>query len=98
MAARTESALAIGRRFRARLNFLICSPYQQFIPSDPFGGMDLAREDVPWDVAIADGDALAALSLGATLADLAIVSLGARDRRGLAGPAGLRPIRVSAQR
>jgi nucleotide-binding universal stress UspA family protein len=46
----------------------------------------LAREDVPWDVAIADGDALAALSLAATLADLAIVSLGPRDRRGLAQP------------
>ncbi len=110
MAARTESGLAIGRRFRAHLSFLICSPYQQFIASDPFGGMylareplakaqmadadlekalamQLAREDVPWDVAIADGDVLASLALGATLADLAIVSLGARDRRGLAGPA-----------
>jgi len=109
MAARTETALAIGRRLGAHLSFLICSPFQQFIASDPFGGMylareqlakaqladaeletrlaaQLAREDVPWDVAIADGDALAALSLAATLADLAIVSLGPRDRRGLAQP------------
>lgn len=44
----------------------------------------LAREDVPWDVAVADGDALACLSLAATLSDLVIVSLGARDRRGMA--------------
>lgn len=98
-----------GRRYRAHLSFLICSPYQQFIASDPFGGMylareqlakaqladaeletrlaaQLAREDVPWDIAIADGDALASLSLAAALADLAIVSLGTRDTRGLAGP------------
>jgi len=99
MAARTETALAIGRRNRSHLSFLIASPFQQFIATDPFGGMylaagqlakaeladqelaerlgsELAREDVPWDVAIADGDALSVMSLAATLADLAIVSLG----------------------
>ena len=109
MAARTESALAIGRRLGAHLAFLICSPFRQFIASDPFGGIYLAREaldeaqladaeletalaaqlsreDVPWDIAIAEGDALASLSLAATLTDLAIVSLGPRDRRGLAQP------------
>lgn len=43
---------------------------------------ELAREDVPWDVAVADGDALSTMTLAATLSDLAIVSLGARDRRG----------------
>ena len=109
MGTRTESALAIGRRFRSHLSFLISSPYQQFIASDPFGGMylateqlaeaqladteletrlsaDLAREDVPWDVAIADGDALSTMALAATLADLAIVSLGAGDRRGRRAP------------
>ncbi|KTE19799.1 hypothetical protein ATE67_14315 [Sphingopyxis sp. H050] len=47
---------------------------------------ELEREDVPWDVAIADGDALSAMTLGATLADLAIVSLGAGDRHGLRTP------------
>jgi nucleotide-binding universal stress UspA family protein len=109
MGARTESALAIGRRFRSHLSFLISSPYQMFITSDPFGGMYLAREelakaqlqdaelekrlgtelereDVPWDVAIADGDALSAMTLAATLCDLAIVSLGQRDRYGAAAP------------
>ncbi|MBA3941296.1 MAG: universal stress protein [Sphingopyxis sp.] len=109
MSTRMESALAIGRRFRSHLSFLISSPYQQFIASDPFGGMYLAkeqlaqaqladadlerrlsaeleREDVPWDVAIADGDALSVMALGATLADLAIVSLGAGDRRGGRAP------------
>ena len=105
MAIRIESALTIGRRFGAHLSFLISSPYQQFIASDPFGGMylakeqlaqaqladlelerrlatELAQEDVPWDVAVADGDALSTMTLAATLSDLAIVSLGARDRRG----------------
>ncbi len=109
MGARTESALAIARRFRSHLSFLISSPYQLFIASDPFGGMYLAREelakaqledaelekrlgtelereDVPWDVAVADGDALSAMTLAATLADLAIVSLGQRDRYGSAAP------------
>lgn len=105
MALRTESALAIGRRFRSHLSFLISSPYQQFIAADPFGGLylakeqlaqaqladldlekrlsaDLDREDVPWDIAVADGEALSTMTLAATLADLAIVSLGARDSRG----------------
>lgn len=109
MAARTESALAIGRRFRSHLSFLISSPYQQFIAADPFGGMYLAkeqlaqaqlrdleleqrltaeleREDVPWDVAVADGDPLSTMALAASLADLAIVSLGARDGRGRRAP------------
>ena len=109
MAARMESALAIGRRFRSHLSFLISSPYQQFITADPFGGMYLAkeqlaqaqmadadlerrlrteleREDVPWDVAVADGDTLSTMALAATLADLAIVSLGAPDRRGRRAP------------
>lgn len=107
MAVRTQSALAIGRRFASHLSFLISSPYQQFIASDPFGGMYLAREqlakaqladaelekrfgdqlageDVPWDIAIADGDALSTMALAATLTDLAIVSLGRRDRHGFA--------------
>ncbi|UKK85535.1 universal stress protein [Sphingopyxis sp. BSN-002] len=107
MAARTESALKIGRRFRSHLSFLIASPYQQFIAADPFGGLylareqlakaqladaeletslgaQLAREDVPWDIAVADGEVLGCLALAATLSDLVIVSLGARDRRGLA--------------
>lgn len=107
MAARTESALRIGRRFRSHLSFLIASPYQQFIASDPFGGMYLAREqlakaqladadlerslgtqltreDVPWDIAMADGEVLACLALAATLSDLVVVSLGARDRHGVA--------------
>ncbi|QCB55658.1 universal stress protein [Sphingopyxis sp. PAMC25046] len=109
MATRIESALAIARRFGAHLSLLISSPYQQFIASDPFGGLylvkeqlaqaqvadaelekrlsaELEREDVPWDVAVADGDALSTLSLAATLSDLAIVSLGACDRRGHRGP------------
>ena len=88
MAARTETALAIGRRLGAHLNFLICSPFQQFIASDPFGGMYLAREQLA-KAQLADAELetrLAALSLAATLADLAIVSLGPRDRRGLAQP------------
>lgn len=105
MKARTESALAIGRRFGSHLSFLISSPYQQFIAADPFGGLYLAkeqlaqaqladldlemrlsaeleREDVPWDIAVADGEALSTMALAATLADLAIVSLGACDRHG----------------
>ncbi|MGH6650445.1 MAG: universal stress protein [Sphingopyxis sp.] len=109
MATRTQTALSIGRRFRSHLSFLISSPFQQFIASDPFGGMylareqmaraqladadleqrlsaELAREDVPWDVGIADGDALSTMALAATLSDLAVVSLGARDRRGFCGP------------
>jgi nucleotide-binding universal stress UspA family protein len=109
MATRIESALAIGRRFGAHLSLLISSPYQQFIASDPFGGMylakeqlaqaqladlelerrlgaELAREDVPWDVAVADGDALSTMTLAATLSDLAVVSLGACDRRGQRAP------------
>ena len=107
MAARTETALRVGRHFRSHLSFLIASPYQQFIASDPFGGMYLAREqlakaqladteletalgaqltreDVPWDITVADGETLGCLALAATLSDLVIVSLGARDRRGLA--------------
>src|SRR3546814_4392527 len=46
MAARTETALRVGRHFRSHLSFLIASPYQQFIASDPFGGMYLAREQL----------------------------------------------------
>lgn len=103
MAARKESALAIGRRHGSHLRFLINSPFRQFVATDPFGGMylavdqlakaqladqeleqrlsaELTREDVPWDVAITDGDALSALSLAATLTDLVIVSLGRADR------------------
>ncbi len=104
MPARYESALAIGRRHQSHLNFVISSPFQQFIATDPFGGMylaseqlnkaqladealadrlrvDLQREDVPWDVAVTDGDVLGTLALAATLADLVIVSLGTADRR-----------------
>ena len=47
---------------------------------------ELGREDVPWDVAVADGDALSTMALAATLADLAIVPLGAPDRRGWRAP------------
>ncbi|WP_447932480.1 universal stress protein [Sphingopyxis fribergensis] len=43
-AARLESALAIGRRHRSHISLLVSSPFQQFIASDPFGGMYLARE------------------------------------------------------
>lgn len=43
---------------------------------------ELEREDVPWDIAVADGDALSTMALAATLADLSLVSLGAADRRG----------------
>src|SRR3546814_5226211 len=46
MAVRTETALRVGRHFRSHLSFLIASPYQQFIASDPFGGMYLAREQL----------------------------------------------------
>lgn len=104
MTARLESALAIGRRRRSHLNFVISSPFQQFIATDPFGGMYLAaeqlskaqeadealasrlraeleREDVPWDVIVSDGDVVSTLALAAALADLAIVSIGAADRR-----------------
>lgn len=104
LAARMESALAIGRRNESHLSFLISSPFQQFVAIDPFGGMyvaaqqlakaqladqeleqrlsaELTREDVPWDVAIAEGDALSALSLAATLTDLVIVPLAGADRR-----------------
>jgi nucleotide-binding universal stress UspA family protein len=43
----------------------------------------LAREDVLWDVVVADGDIAGSLAAAATFADLAIVSLpgGKRDRR-----------------
>ncbi|MBA4752940.1 MAG: universal stress protein [Sphingopyxis sp.] len=44
MAARLESALAIGRRHRSHITLLVSSPFQQFVASDPFGGMYLARE------------------------------------------------------
>lgn len=104
MPTRLESGLAIGRRHRSHLDFVISSPFQQFIATDPFGGMylageqlakaqaadaaldrrlraDLEREDVPWDVTLADGEVLATLTLAATLADLVIVSLGTADRR-----------------
>src|SRR3546814_7319853 len=47
-------------------------------------GAQLTREDVPWDITVADGETLGCLALAATLSDLVIVSLGARDRRGLA--------------
>ncbi len=40
--ARLRSAAASGRH----LNLLISSPYQQFIASDPFGGMYLAKEQL----------------------------------------------------
>ncbi|WP_188237526.1 universal stress protein [Sphingopyxis sp. LK2115] len=43
---------------------------------------ELEREDVPWDVAVADGDALSTMALAATLADLSLVSLDTSDRRG----------------
>ena len=105
MAARLESALAIGRRNNSHLSLLICSPFQQFIATDPFGGVYLAREqlakaqladkaleerlsaelereDVPWDIAVAEGDTILSLAQAAALADLAIVSLGSADGRG----------------
>ena len=79
MPARLESGLAIGRRHCSYLDLVISSPFQQFIATDPFGGMylaseqlakaqaadaaldgrlraDLEREDVPWNVTLADGD------------------------------------------
>ncbi|WP_194953581.1 universal stress protein [Sphingopyxis solisilvae] len=104
MSARLESGLAIGRRHQSHLDLVISSPFQQFIATDPFGGMylageqlakaqavdaalerrlraDLEREDVPWEVTLADGDVLSTLTLAATLTDLVIVSLGTADRR-----------------
>ncbi|HMO75412.1 MAG TPA: universal stress protein [Sphingopyxis sp.] len=36
---------------------------------------DLANEDVPWDIVMADGDILGSLAVAATLSDLAVVSL-----------------------
>ncbi|MCC2602243.1 universal stress protein [Sphingopyxis sp. FBM22] len=46
MTGRTETALEIGRRCGSHLHFLISSPYQHFIASDPFGGIYLAREQL----------------------------------------------------
>ena len=46
MKARFESALAIGKRRRSHLNFVISSPFQQFIATDPFGGMYLASDQL----------------------------------------------------
>ena len=46
MPARLESGLAIGRRHRSHLDLLISSPFQQFIATDPFGGMYLASEQL----------------------------------------------------
>lgn len=46
MSIRMESALAIGRRHRSHLRFLISSPFQQFVTVDPFGGMYLASEQL----------------------------------------------------
>jgi len=110
MPARLESALAIGRRHRSHLSFVIASPFQRFVAMDPFGGtylasdqlakaqladaaleqrlsIELGREDVPWDVAIADGDPVSALALAATLADLVIVSMRTMGgRRSFASP------------
>lgn len=48
--------------------------------------IELEREDVAWDVAVADGDALSTMTLAATLADLAIVAIGAADQRGRRTP------------
>ena len=42
----------------------------------------LADEDVPWDIAMADGDVAGALAGAATFADLAIVSLPAGEGEG----------------
>lgn len=36
---------------------------------------DLANEDVPWDIVVADADILGSLAVAATLSDLAVVSL-----------------------
>lgn len=46
MAARTETALQIGRRCGSHLNFVISSPYQHFIATDPFGGIYVAPEQL----------------------------------------------------
>lgn len=46
MTARTEIALQIGRRCDSHLNFVISSPYQQFIATDPFGGIYLAPDQL----------------------------------------------------
>lgn len=105
MANRTQNALEIGRYFGSHLHFVISSPYQQFIATDPFGGVYLAQEqlaqaqlkdaeleqslarvlsenEVPWNITIADGTALNTLSQIASLSDLVLVSLGARDKKG----------------
>lgn len=46
MTSRLESALTIGRRHRSHLNLVISSPFQQFIATDPFGGMYLAADQL----------------------------------------------------
>ena len=46
MAARLESGLAIGRRHQSHLDLVISSPFQQFIATDPFGGMYLAGDQL----------------------------------------------------
>lgn len=46
----------------------------------------LATEDVPWDVAVAEGDVVGSLATAATLADLAIVSLPGSPGGGLREP------------
>lgn len=107
MSSRMQNALEIGRNFGSHLHFVISSPYQQFIATDPFGGVYLAQEqlaqaqikdaeleqslasvlsenEVPWNISIADGSALSSLAQIASLSDLVIVSLGARDKKGRA--------------
>ncbi|AMG75696.1 universal stress protein [Sphingopyxis granuli] len=49
----------------------------------------LGKEDVPWDIEMADGDIVGALAGAATLADLAIVSLPGEARDGRGAPSML---------
>lgn len=46
MSARLESALAIGRRHRSHLDFVISSSFQQFMMTGPLGGVYLADKQL----------------------------------------------------
>lgn len=61
MTTRMETALEIGRRYGSHLNFVISSPYQQFIATDPFGGIYVSPQQLA-DVQLRDAELEATLS------------------------------------